>query len=200
MVVQGLPTLRELAADGAGGVIDDAWKHSLTMSIATPPTAERSPDGAFVREFHPSIACTRLGAGLGWLYESLPGLTPRMRWSHLLFCIPTAPVGAGLWLWLKGTGDRYVLTTSTVERRRNVGDRVLERVELAMVEDVRLETGPGDHFFRAGTLVMVGAENVSLMQWRGVAEPAAVRRTILDAVEGARRMSRMRRTIAGRTA
>jgi hypothetical protein len=158
-----------------------------------------SSDGAFVREFHPSIASTSVGAWLGCLYESLPRLTPRLRWSHLLFCLPTAPLGAGLWLWLKGTGERYVLTTATVERRRNIGDRVLERVELAAVEEVRVETGVGDGFYGAGTLVMVGAGNVSLMTWHGVAEPQGVRRTILDAVEGARQLERMRRTIAGRS-
>jgi hypothetical protein len=162
------------------------------------PTAARSESGAYVREFHPSISRTAVGAWLGRLYESLPRITSGVRWSHLLFCLPTAPMAAGLWLWLKASGERYVLTTSTVERRRNIGDLALEQADLSAISDVRVEIGPGDVFFGAGTLVMLGAGDVPVARWPGVAEPRAVRQTILDAIHGVRHMASMRQTVAAR--
>ncbi len=162
------------------------------------PTAVRNDSGAFVREFHPSISRTTAGAWLGRLYESLPRITSGVRWSHLLFCLPTAPVAAALWLWLKASGERYVLTTSAVERRRNIGDRSLERADLSTISDVRVEIGPGDGFFGAGTLVMLGAGDTPVATWPGVAEPRAVRQTILDAAQGVRHMAALRQTVAAR--
>lgn len=162
------------------------------------PTSAGTDVRAFVREFHPSIARTAIGAWLGRLYESLPRITSGVRWSHLLFCLPTAPLAAALWLWLKASGERYVLTTSAVERRRNIGDRELERADLSAISDVRVEIGPGDGFFGAGTLVMLGVGDVPVACWRGVAEPRAVRQTILDTVHGVRHMTAVRQTVAAR--
>lgn len=148
----------------------------------------------------PSISRWGLGRALGVLYESLPMPIGAAKLSYLLFCLPTAPLAAGLWLVAKVIGERYVLTMDAVERRRSIGGGLLARVSLAEVAEVKTVRQPWEQMFRSGTVSLVDANGRELMSLGGVSDPEAFAGTIRDAVTATRMVSASVAHIAARRA
>ena len=130
----------------------------------------------------PSISRWGLGRVLGQLYESLPLPIGAAKLSYLLFCLPTAPVAAAMWLVAKVIGERYVLTMDAVERRRSIGGGLVARVPLADVAEVKSVRQPWEQMFRSGTVSLVDATGRELMSLGGVSDPESFAATIRDAV------------------
>lgn len=130
----------------------------------------------------PSISRWGPGQALGRLYESIPVPLGSAKLSYLLFCLPTAPLAAALWLLAKVIGERYVATTATVERRRSIGNALVAKVDLCDVVDIRVLRQPWEAMFRSGTVVLVDATGRELMSLAGVSDPESFAGTVRDAL------------------
>ena len=61
------------------------------------------------------VAATGIGQALNGLYESMPIRIWGIKLSHV-FALPTAPLGMLIYLLMKVTGERYVVTNRAVKR------------------------------------------------------------------------------------
>ncbi len=146
----------------------------------------------------PSIARWGVGRALGRLYESIPVKIGSAKLSYLLFCLPTAPVAAGLWVLAKVIGERYVVTTATVERRRSIGDALVARVAISDVAEVRVTRQPWEAVFRTGTVSLVDGNGRDVMVLDGVSDPDCFAGTIQDALTSGRTVAASLAHIAAR--
>jgi hypothetical protein len=169
----------------------------VTVTAATPPQA------ALLCVVYPSIAGWPVGRGLGRLYESIPVRVGGIKLSYLLFCLPTAPLAASLYGLQKLLGEKYVLTTAAVERRRSIGNALLEAVPLDEAGTVEVERSDWEALFRTGTVRVRSAEGQVRMIFAGVSDPDAFAGTIRDALVARRTvaasMAHLARRQAGET-
>jgi hypothetical protein len=145
-------------------------------------SAAPAPSPTLLCVVYPSIARWPVGRWLGRLYESIPLRVAGTKLSYLLYCLPTAPLVASLYGLQKVIGEKYVLTTSAVERRRSIGNALVEAVPLddvATVEVIRSEWEP---LYRTGTVLVRSAEGTVRLTCAGVPDPDAFAGTIRDAV------------------
>lgn len=136
---------------------------------------------ALVQVVHPSIAANGAGKALGNLYDCLPVRVGGVKLSHLLFALPTAPIGMLVYLWIKVFGNKYVLTNRSVQIQGSLTGRIIDQVPLDKVADVRIRLEPGQAFYPAGDLYLVNAKGESLLVLPGVPWPDVFLHTILDA-------------------
>ena len=147
---------------------------------------------------YPSIAALAAGRVLGALYESIPLPLGRVKLSHLLFPLPTAPVALVLYVWLKALGERYALTTQRLRIVRGPSLRPVAEMPLDEVGRIDVASSFGQRFYRAGDLIVHDHLGMQRLRFRGVARPEMFRRTILDARDALIRTEATRRTIEAR--
>ncbi len=129
----------------------------------------------------PSIASTGFGRFLGSLYESIPLRINGVKLSHLLFPLPTSPFALALYLLLKVAGRRYRLTNRSVQIWSMLGQRMYTQVALGDVKGIEVEQSPGQVFYKAADIVLVGADGGELLRLNGVQRAEVFRQTILEA-------------------
>lgn len=152
---------------------------------------------------YPSIASLRLGRALGILYESVPIRIGRIRLSHLLFPLPTAPLAAALYMALKAGGKLHYVTTRRLYTARAlkklpVGEMPLGEIPLDDIGRIDILHTLGHRFFRAGDLVIRDHQGLERMRLEGVAQPEMVRQTIFDARNALMQTEAAQRVIAAR--
>jgi hypothetical protein len=126
---------------------------------------------AAITEVWPSISATRLGQALGKPY-ALPFPL------GLLFGILTLPLVLGLFAYTRTW--RYTLTTTRVRVRAGPKGKDKAEAKLSEIEQVRIIQRPGQAFYRAADLELVGGDRV-LLHLPGVPNPEPFRRNILQA-------------------
>ena len=153
---------------------------------------------AVIQIVHPSIAANGVGKALGNLYDSIPAKVGGVKLSHLLFALPTAPIGVLVYLWMKAFGSKYVLTNRSVQIHGSLTGRVIDQVPLDKVADVRIRLEPGQAFYPAGDLYLVNAKGESLLVLPGVPWPDVFQQTILKARDARTLTESSLRTIGAR--
>jgi hypothetical protein len=136
---------------------------------------------AVIMTVYPSIAATSLGQMLGGLYESLPGLIYGIKLSHLLFPLPTAPLGMAEYIRMKLMGDVYVVTNRSVQKRKSLGNNLVSQVPLSNVADVVIRRKTSQEFYKAGDLSLRDKQGQEIFELTGVPYPDVFRQTILEA-------------------
>lgn len=126
---------------------------------------------ALIREAWPSVAAAPGAARLGETLTRTRILAP-LAWLLL------APIYFGK--ILPFIAKRYTLTNKRLMIRRGLKPRPATQIDLADIEDVRLQPGSYSHFYRAGTLEIISKGQVAF-RLRGVPEPESFRRAILNA-------------------
>jgi hypothetical protein len=124
--------------------------------------------GRLLEAVYPSISITPLGHRLGLLYESLPYVTPRLRLSHLLFTLPTAPIAIGLYLWLKARGVRYVATTAGISVENVITGRRLADIPWQDVAAIRIDAASYAPFYRSTDVVIETHTQAEALRLPGV--------------------------------
>lgn len=172
------------------------------MSTATIPAITGVSAGreTILLTRYPSIASNGLGQLLGRLYESIPLFPNGIKLSHLLFVLPTAPIGLFLYVWIKIPmwGVRYTLTTSAIQCWSMLGTRLQEQVDLGDVDQVLVEQAPGQVFYKSADLVLRNAKGETLMRIAGIPHAGTFRRNILEARDSKRRVNSSLATISAR--
>lgn len=132
-----------------------------------------------VMQVWPSISALRLGQVLGRIY-SVP----------LLVRVPL--ILATLWLvvilYVYQRFRRYTLTTRRIIVQRGVRAQPLQDLALEQLEEIRVRVRPGQAFYRAGDLELIGGEGAALVL-PGVQCPETFRRNILAARDAYRRVT-----------
>jgi hypothetical protein len=131
---------------------------------------------------YPSVASYSLCRALGIVFDSIP--RPRIngiKLSHLLFTLPLSPVPAIAYFILKFTGDRYVLTDRSLQRRKAIGDRLVARVSLADIAQIEVRQSRGQAFYKAADLYLLDKDGDELMRLEGVVRAEVFRQSILKA-------------------
>ena len=134
-----------------------------------------------VRIEYPSVASTGLGKVLGRLYESLPMKVWGIKLSHILFTLPTSPMGIVLYGWLKVLGRRYVLTDKSVQIRPMLFQGVISQAPLSDVAEVAVEQLAGQAFYKAADINLLATDGRSLLRLEGVVRADVIRQTIIEA-------------------
>lgn len=147
---------------------------------------------------YPSISANVLGRLLGQLYACIPIRIGGMKLSTLLFGLPTAPIGAPLYLLTKVFGNRYTLTNRSVQIWASLGAQKLSSVELGQIDSVELEELSGQAFFRAADIRLKSADGKTLMRLAGVGDAGSFRNAIQRAIESRRMVQSSLSTIAAR--
>lgn len=172
------------------------------MSTETPSaiTGVRPGQETILLTRYPSVGSTGVGQFLGRLYESIPLFRRGIKLSHLLFVLPTAPIGLLCYVWVKIPlwGVRYTLTTLAVQCWSMLGTRLIQQVDLADVEQVLIEQSSGQVFYKAADVVLRNAKGETLMRVSGIPAAQSFRRNILEARDAKRRVDASLATISAR--
>lgn len=147
---------------------------------------------------YPSIACTGFGKALGGFYDSLPARVGGIKLSHLLCVLPTAPIALLLFFWLKVFGDLYVLTNRSVQKRAALGHSPKSEVLLKNIENVAVRQEPGQAFYPAADVYLLGKSGETLMVLSGVLRADVFRQNILEARDACRQVEASLATIKAR--
>lgn len=154
---------------------------------------------AEIMTIYPSIAAYGLGRVLGAFYESIPVRIMGVKLSNLLFVLPTAPIPALLYFFQKATGQKYVLTNRSFQVWYALGSRKIAQVPLSDITNVIIRHLPGQQFYKAGDLILVGGKgNDELMTLSGVPYPHIFRQTILEARDSRQLVAASLETIKAR--
>lgn len=169
-------------------------------SLATQPICGvSSTTETEVRSRYPSIAATGPGRLIGTICESIPVRIWGIKLSHLLFALPLAPLGVLIYILQKITGVKYTLTNRSVQVWSVIGVRQLQSVALTDIEDIELTISPGQEFYHAGDLTLVGAKGEVLLTIRGILRPQIFRENILKAREARRLTEESQAAISARS-
>lgn len=134
-----------------------------------------------LRTVYPSISSAWLGRLIGQLMESIPFGIGNIKLSYLIAPIVCLPLGLMGYFMEKLFGERYLLSSRAIRRWTFIGQRMLQEVQLADIEDIAVEVQPGQEFYKAGDLVIIGKGGNTLMRLPGVPRPDIFRETILKA-------------------
>jgi len=155
---------------------------------------------AQIQTIYPSIAATSIGKGLGKLYNCIPISLGAFNVSDLLFPLPTSPVAVLVYFWLKVFGEVYVLTNRSMRRRSSLGNRLIQKVLLADIEDVVINQQAGQQFYPAADLQLLGKKGETLMVLAGVPRADVFRQSILEARDARKQTEASLATIRARSA
>ena len=153
-----------------------------------------------IQTIFPSIGGTSIGKLMGMLYDSIPIPIGSLKLSHLIFPLPTAPLAVLVFFYLKIFGEAYVLTNRSMRRRSALGNRLIQKVLLNDIEQVVVDQKPGQAFYPAGDILLLGKKGETLMTLAGVSRPDVFRQSILEARDARRYTEASLATISARGA
>ncbi len=151
-----------------------------------------------VMTVYPSVAASPIGRLLGNIYESIPIRIFGVKISHLLFCLPSAPLALIGYFMLKITGVRYTITSQSVQVWRALGNSLIEEVPLASIDKIGLYQDSGQKFYRAHDLVLQSADGKTLTTLEGIPYGDIFRNTIMEARDARMENDAALATIAAR--
>lgn len=138
---------------------------------------------------YPSIASTAFGKFLGTIYDCIPARVGGIKLSNLLFVLPTAPFALLTFFLLKAFGDVYVLTNRSVQKRASLGNRLKSEVLLLNIDDVAVREEPGQAFYPACDVYLLGKTGETLMSLPGVLRGEVFRQNLLESRNAARQVA-----------
>jgi hypothetical protein len=155
---------------------------------------------------YPSLAATGLGQTIGRVCDAVPLKTNGVPWWRLciavLFWPVVVPIALTLALFLyavtKMTGKRYVLTNRNLQVRQMIGVRLNGQAALADIKDIEIRELPGQHYYNAADLVVLGADGKTILRLDGVQRPVVFRQTILEARDARQQVADSLKTIQSR--
>lgn len=153
---------------------------------------------AEIMTVYPSVAAYGLGRSLGTLYDCIPMRIMGVKLSNLLLVLPTAPLPAALYFLQKITGQKYVLTNRSFQIWYALGSRKITQVALSDISNVVVRELPGQQFYKAGDLILLGAKGEEIMTLAGVPYPHIFRQTILEARDSRQQVAKSLETIKAR--
>ena len=115
------------------------------------------------------------------LNDSIPIKINGLKLSHLLFPLPLSPFALLEYFRLKLFGNRYVLTNRSVQKWKSLGSRLVSQVSLSDIDQIDVEQSPGQAFYRAADLILLGAAGKPLMRLQAVPCAEVFRQTIFKA-------------------
>jgi hypothetical protein len=138
---------------------------------------------------YPSLAATGLGRTLGRVCAAVPLKTNGVPWWRLLpamllwpIVVPLALcVALALYVVTKLFGQRFVLTNRNVQVRQMIGVRMYAQAPLLDIKDIVIRESPGQAYYNAADLVILGGDGKTLIRLEGVQRPVVFRQTILEA-------------------
>ncbi|MBI1310313.1 hypothetical protein GC176_03320 [bacterium] len=151
-----------------------------------------------VRSRYPSIAATGLGRLIGSICDSIPVKIWGVKLSYLIFALPLSVPGVLVYVLQKLTGVKYTLTNRSVQVWSVIGAHQLRGAALTDIEDVELTVQPGQEFYHAGDLTLVGAKGDVLLTISGIPRPEIFRENILKARQARVATEEARAAIAAR--
>lgn len=146
---------------------------------------------------YPSIAATGFGRFLGEMVEKVPMKIGGVKLSYLL-AIPFAPVAVLPFALQRLTGEIYVLTNRSVQKRAAIGDRLISQIPLSQIEDVRLDVQPGQAFYPAADLSFVDKSGKVVFTLPGVRHADVFRQIIVEARDARKQVESSLATIRAR--
>lgn len=183
---------------------DEEISGALTHAGSPPglaiPTEDGGSPGIPLEDFYPSIAATTLGGALGSLFDSLPICFGNVRWSHLLFVLPAAPVAAVIYLVQRVAGVHYRLTSEAIERFSGLSIRPEQRLALDLVADVQIPPSSRHEFLRTGDIHILDAAGNMLAIWAGMPYPDRIRTLLLETCQTRRQIGKALGQIRSRSA
>lgn len=129
---------------------------------------------------YPSVAATALGRLVGNICDSIPVKIGGIKLSNLLFGLPLAPVGLLIYLGLKVSGRRYVLTNEGLEARASLGNRLFRETPLTDIAEIAVERQPGQAFYKAADVYLLNDRGDVLMEIPGIVRAEVFRHRILE--------------------
>ena len=159
-----------------------------------------SQSEAVVESFFPSIVVTRVGQVLGGLYESLPFAVGQIRWSYLLFVLPTAPLAVLAYFFLKVAGPHYTLTTQRLQRFQGLSTALRGSVDIDRIGQVDIEAHSRQAFFRTGNIRLISPEGQVLATLEGLQYPERVAQVIRETLTARQAVARSLARIQSRQA
>ena len=151
----------------------------MSVMVQQAPISGVSPTNeAVVATVYPSMAAMGIGKKLGELYESIPTRFWGMKISNLIFCPLLIPVSLLLYFWMKVFGVRYTLTNRSIQTWKGLGNVKLSEVALNDIASVEVYQAPGDLFYDAGDLYLIGKGGEHLEILRGILSPQIFKGTI----------------------
>ncbi len=140
---------------------------------------------AVVTAVWPSIAAWGLGRLIGKLCHSIPAKVNGIKLSVLLFALPLMPLALTLYILMKLGGVRYRLTNRSVQQWATLGNRMIVGVPLGKIADVRIAVQPGQEFYHAGDIELIGADGGILLRMSGIPYPEVFRKNLLEVQDAA---------------
>lgn len=154
----------------------------MSVIVKQSPISGVSPTSeAVIMTVYPSMAATGLGKKMGELYECIPTRFWGMKISNLIFCPLLIPVSLAMYFLMKIFGVRYTLTNQTVQTWKALGNTKLSEVPLNDIESVEVYEAPGDLFYEAGDLYLIGKGGEHLAILKGILYPRIFKGTIDEA-------------------
>ena len=167
--------------------------------MSTQAIAGVSPGSeAIVMTEYPSISAGAIGQLLGSLYESLPIRIFGPKLSYLLFTLPTAPLGALLYLGSKAIGQRFVLTNRAVQIWSARGSQLISSADLENIDDVEIDQRPGQVFFKAADIRLKAVNGQTLLRLKGVPDAGSFANAIKNTIEARKNVKAALDTINAR--
>lgn len=130
---------------------------------------------------YPSVASTRIGKMLGQLLDSIPMTVCGIKLSHLVFGLPVGLATVPGFFQLRLFGERYTLTNRSVQRWKALGNALIKQVPLTDIAQVEIRQQPGQAFYSAADVYLVGQAGDTLLLLEGVPRADVFRETILKA-------------------
>jgi hypothetical protein len=130
---------------------------------------------------YPSVASTPIGKMLGQLLDSIPMTVCGIKLSHLLFGLPVGLATVPGFFQLRLFGERYTLTNRSVQRWKALGNSLIKQVPLTDIARVEIQQQPGQAFYTAADVYLVGRDGDTLLLLEGVSRADIFRETILKA-------------------
>ncbi len=171
------------------------------MATQKPPAIAGVSSGqTLIMAVYPSIAAAAMGKLLGRLYESIPVRIFGVKFSHLLFCLPTAGLALGGYFILKIFGEVYALTNRTLQLRRSLGNQLIREIKLADINQVVVRQEPGQEFYPAADIYLLNKAGETMMTLPGVPRADVFRQTIIEACAALNQVAASLATINARHA
>lgn len=153
-----------------------------------------------VEVLYPSITASGLGRMLAGLYDSIPVRVWGLKLSNLLFCLPTAPLGALIYLLQKVVGEKYVVTNRVVKRCDAMGVQLRGSAALSDVADVRILEETRSEFFATADLELLNSSGAVVLKLPAVGGPERFAQVIREAADAKRQVESSLKAIHARHA
>ncbi len=146
----------------------------------------------------PSISALGLGRVVGQVLEMFPIRFLGLKVSNLLFGLPMAGPAVGLYFAQKIVGERYTITTKSVQRWTGLGGRMIQRIELGDIASMQVQQQPGQEFFQASDVLLLNEKGDVIMRLEGLPHADIFRQNISKAKESVLSVQASLKTIQAR--